>query len=207
MARKDHKPDESDKTSPEAPPETPVSEDAAPPPETPEPEQTDEAQAAEAKAEDALAELAALRRELEEAQDRALRCRADLENYKQRVARQAEQERRLALVPLLRDLLPVADNLGRALEAAERNTGGAGLIEGVKMVLQQLHTVFERYDCREIEALHQPFDPHLHEAVSQQPTDAFPPGTVVQVVQTGFQLHERVVRPSQVIVSAPPQEE
>ncbi|MBN2023485.1 MAG: nucleotide exchange factor GrpE [Pirellulales bacterium] len=158
-------------------------------------------------AEEDFAEMAALKSELEDAKDRALRLAAEMENYRKRVARQVEEERRFAHVPLFRDLLPVADNLGRAIEAAEKNSSGAGLLEGVKLVLQQLCAVFEKYDCREIEALHAPFDPNLHQAVSQQPSGEFPPGTVIQVVQAGFQAHDRVVRPSQVIVSAAPPEE
>ena len=151
--------------------------------------------------------LALLRAELEEAKDRELRSRAELENYKKRAARQIEEERRYANLPLMRDLLPVLDNLDRAIEAAEKNQDAAGLLEGVKMVARQFHDVLRRHDCREIEALDKPFDPHLHQAVCQQPSDEYPPNTVVNVLNSGFQLHDRVVRPSQVIVSTAKEEE
>jgi len=143
-----------------------------------------------------------LRTELEEAKDRALRSRAELENYRRRAAREMQDHRRYANLPLMRDLLPVLDNMDRAIEAAEKNHDAAGLLEGFKMVARQLEDVLGRHHCVKIEALDKPFDPHLHEAISQQPTDEHPPETVVLVAQTGFQLHDRVVRPSQVIVSA-----
>lgn len=142
-----------------------------------------------------------LRAELEEAKDRALRSQAELENYRKRVARDVQTERRYANLPLMREMLPVLDNMARAIEAAEQTHDVDGLLQGVKMVAQQLQGVLENRDCVKIEALGGPFDPHLHEAVSQQPSDEHRPGTVLQVIQTGFQLHDRVVRPAQVIVS------
>jgi len=143
----------------------------------------------------------ALCEELEVARDRVLRSQAELENYRKRVAREMQDLHRYADLPLMRDLLPVLDNINRAIEAAEKTHDTASLLDGVKMVAQQFAGVFEKHDCTEIEALGQPFDPHRHEAISQQPSDDHPPGTVVLVTQTGFQLHDRVVRPSQVIVS------
>jgi molecular chaperone GrpE len=139
--------------------------------------------------------------EVEEAKDRIQWLLAETENYRKRVARQIEDERRYANLPMIRDLLPVLDNLDRAIEAAENTKHTTGLLEGCKMVVQQLQDVLARHGCREIEALHEPFDPYHHEAVSQQPSEDFPANTVLNVVQAGFQLHDRVVRPSQVIVS------
>jgi molecular chaperone GrpE len=72
------------------------------------------------------------------------------------------------------------------------------------MVTRQLESVLERHHCTEVQALGQPFDPHFHEAISQQPSDEHPANTVLHVAQTGFQLHDRVVRPSQVVVSVAP---
>ncbi len=144
-----------------------------------------------------------LRAELAGAQDRALRSQAELENYRKRAARQADEERRYANLPLMRDLLPVVDNMHRAIDAAatEKAHDAASLLEGVKMVAEQFEGVLQRHHCVRIEALNEPFDPHRHEAVSQQPSDEHPANTVLLVTQTGFQLHDRVVRPSQVIVS------
>lgn len=150
-------------------------------------------------------EIARLRAELEEAKDRALRGWAELENYRKRVNRQIEEERRYAALPLLRDLLPVLDDVQRAVAAAEKSPDPSSLLEGVKLVMQQLEGVLKRHHCTPIPALHRPFDPALHEAILQQPSSEFPPNTVLQEVRQGFQLHDRVVRPSQVIVSTAPE--
>jgi molecular chaperone GrpE len=156
---------------------------------------------------DHAAQIEQLRAHWEDAKNKALRYQADLDNYRKRVARQMEEERRYANLPLIRDLLPVWDNMHRAVEAAEQNHQTASLLEGFKMVTRQLEDVLARHDCTPIEAEGEPFDPHRHEAVLQQPTGDHPPNTVVQVTQTGFQLHDRVVRPSQVIVAAAVPEE
>lgn len=145
-----------------------------------------------------------LRLELDMAKDRALRFQAELDNYRKRVNRQMEEDRRFAAVPLIRDLLPVLDDIGRAIEAAEKSKDAASLLEGFKMVSGQLQEVLRRHHCTQIEALHQPFDPHLHEAILQQPSSEFAPSTVLQVVQPGYRVHDRVVRPARVIVAAPP---
>jgi molecular chaperone GrpE len=147
-----------------------------------------------------------LRKDLEQMTDRALRAQAELENYRRRIARQMDEERRYAGVPLLRDLLPVLDNVRRAIEAAQKSPEAGSLLEGFKMVGRQLEEVLARHECKEIAALGAPFDPHLHEAISQQPSAEHAPGTVLLVTQSGFQLHDRVVRPSQVIVSSAPPE-
>jgi len=139
--------------------------------------------------------------ELQQAKDRALRSQAELENYRKRAAREMQEQARYANVFMMRDLLPALDNLDRAIEAAEKTHDVASLLEGVKMVARQIEAVFEQHHCVRIQALNEPFDPHLHEAILQQPSDEHPAGTVVQVTQAGFQLHDRVVRPSQVIVS------
>ena len=149
-----------------------------------------------------------LRAQLEEAKDQGLRCQAELENYRKRAARQMDQERRYASMPMIRDLLPAWDNIGRAIHAAEQSHDTSCLLEGFKMTAEQLESALARHHCVQIEALHQPFDPNLHEAISQLPNDEHPAGTVTHVAQIGFLLHDRVVRPSQVVVSSgSPQEE
>lgn len=145
-----------------------------------------------------------LRQELSAANDRALRAQADLENYRKRVRREMDEERQYAQLPLLTDLLPVIDNIGRAVAAADTSADVSGLLAGVKLVAQQLEGVLARHQCQRIEALHQTFDPHLHAAIMQQPTNEFPPNTVVTVAQEGYQLRDRVLRPAQVIVSSAP---
>jgi molecular chaperone GrpE len=142
-----------------------------------------------------------LRAELEAAKDRALRCHAELDNFRKRAARDLTDQLRYANMGLLRDLLPVLDNIERAIQAAGQNADPAALLDGFKMVQQQVEEVLERHHCQRIEALGLPFDPHLHHAVMQQPSDEHPANTVLMVTQNGYQLHDRVVRPSQVIVS------
>lgn len=150
---------------------------------------------------DAEEELARIQSELEQTRDRVLRLQAELENVHKRNAREMETRQQYASLPVIRDLLPVLDNIERAIEAANQTGEGTNLLDGVKLVQQQLLAVLQRHHCTAIEALHRHFDPHLHEAISQQPSDEFPPGTVVAVAQVGYRMHDRVVRPSQVIVS------
>ena len=158
----------------------------------------------EAAAQNIAQDLDQLQQQLDESRDRQLRLQADWENYRKRARRELEDERRYANQYLLRDLLPVLDNMQRAMTAAEKSPEQGGLLDGFKMVAQQLENVLAQHECRKIEALHQPFDPHFHEAITQQPSGDFPPNTVLAVVQVGYQLHDRVVRPSQVIVSTAP---
>ncbi|MGO8747118.1 MAG: nucleotide exchange factor GrpE [Thermoguttaceae bacterium] len=150
--------------------------------------------------------IAQLRTELNEARDRILRGLADVDNYRKRANRQIEEERRYAVLPFVRDLLPVLDNIRRAIEAGEKNADAASLLEGFKLVGRMLEGMLERNHCTRIESLHKPFDPHMHEAILQQPSKDFPANTVLQEVQGGYKLHDRVVRPSQVIVSSAPAE-
>jgi molecular chaperone GrpE len=149
-----------------------------------------------------------LRAELEQAKDRALRLQAELDNYRKRASRELEDRLKFADMGILRDLLPVLDNIQRAVEHAEKSPDLAGLLEGFKMVGGQLQSVLECHQCKKIESLHVPFDPNLHHAISQMPSAEYPPNTIILVSQEGYQLHDRVVRPSQVIVStAAPQSE
>lgn len=140
--------------------------------------------------------------DLEQAKQRILRLQAEMDNVRKRTAREISEQRRYACLSLMRDLLPVLDNVQRAIEAADKTADATGLRDGFELVFQQLKTVLEQHHCTEIEALHRPFDPHQHEAIMQQPSTEYPPGTVLDVVQVGYQLHDRVVRPSQVIVAA-----
>lgn len=151
---------------------------------------------------DAQSEYELLRGELTEAKDRVLRAQAELENYRRRSQREMQDTLRYAELPLLRDLLPVLDDIHRAIQAAEKSPENGGLLEGFRMVEQKLSKVIETHDCKQIAALDQPFDPHLHQAIAQQPSPDKPSGTVTLVAQDGYTLHDRVVRPAQVIVSS-----
>ncbi len=149
-------------------------------------------------------EISKLRADLEDASDRVLRAQAELENFRKRTRREIDDERRYAALPLLRDLLPVLDNIHRAIAAADTSAGGASVLDGVRLIAQNLEGVLSRYDCKRIDALGKPFDPSFHEAISQQPTNEVPPGTVTLVAQDGYTLHDRVIRPAQVLVSTSP---
>ena len=144
--------------------------------------------------------------ELAAEKDRALRLQAEMENLRSRTAREVLNERRYGALPLLRDMLPVIDNIDRALEAAQQSGESADMLEGFKLVRQQMVGILLQHQCQEIDALGQPFDPQIHEAILQQPSEEQPAGNVMQVTETGFQLHDRVVRPAKVIVSSGPSE-
>jgi molecular chaperone GrpE len=154
--------------------------------------------------ESSAAEMDRLRTDLREAGDRVLRAQAELDNYRKRARRELDEELRYANLPLLRDLLPVLDNIQRGIAAAEKTPDGSNLLDGIKMVAQSLTGTLARHNCTRIEALHKPFDPALHEAIMQQPSDQFAAHTVLAVVQDGYVLYDRVVRPAQVIVSTAP---
>jgi molecular chaperone GrpE len=158
-----------------------------------------------------LADLEALRTKLQAAEqardqylDLAARTKADFENYQKRVQRDLATERRYAQAPLAADLLGALDNLERATAAA-RQAGEAGpLVQGVAMVHAGLLDALRRHGVTRMDALGQPFDPTRHEAVMQQPTAAHPPMTVVMVLEPGYLIHDRVLRPARVAVSTLP---
>jgi molecular chaperone GrpE len=127
--------------------------------------------------------------------------RADYANYQKRVQKEIEATRRFACQPLVAELLPGLDNLERALSAADSNTCPSGLLDGVRMVHQQLLDALGRHGVRAIEATGKPFDPAFHEALLEQPSADTPPHTVLQELQKGYCLHDRVIRPAKVIVA------
>jgi molecular chaperone GrpE len=128
---------------------------------------------------------------------------ADLDNYRRRAQKEAEQERRYAVLPLARDILPALDNLHRALEAARNGGDANALAQGVQMVARQFEDILAKHSIVPIAAVDKAFDPNLHQALSQQPAPGKPPLTVLAECERGYTLHDRVVRPSTVIVSAP----
>ena len=151
-----------------------------------------------------------LQTELATEKDRMLRLQAEMENLRSRTAREIVDERRYAPLPIVRDLLPVLDNINRAIdaaeqiEAAEQAEESDSLLEGFKLVRQQLLTVLEQHHCKQIETVGQPFDPQVHEAILQQPSDEQPANYILLETQAGYQLHDRVVRAAQVIISSGP---
>jgi molecular chaperone GrpE len=128
---------------------------------------------------------------------------ADFENYRRRMQKELEQERRYAALPLARDLLPALDNLHRALESAKTTQDAGKLVEGIQMVSKQFDDILARHQVVPIASVGQPFDPNVHQAIQQVPSPDKPPMTVLTECERGYALHDRVVRPSTVIVSAP----
>jgi molecular chaperone GrpE len=137
--------------------------------------------------------------------DRLLRALADAENTRRRAERTADEARQYAIVDLARELLAVADNLQRTIAAARgRDPDSAedqALIEGVRATERLLGHALGRFGIRKIEALNRPFDPTLHEAVMEVDEPLRPPGTVVRVVEDGYTIHDRLLRPARVIVA------
>lgn len=144
-----------------------------------------------------------LARERDELVDVVQRLQAEFANYKKRVAREQEALVARAHEGLVKQLLPVLDDLGRALEAAEQHEE-AKLEEGVRLVHRQLADVLDKEGLAEIPTDGR-FDPNVHEALLSQPSDE-PPGSVLEVIQPGYMLGDRVLRPARVVVAAAPEE-
>jgi molecular chaperone GrpE len=151
-------------------------------------------------------EIEPLRKKLAEKEDEArvnhdrfLRERAELENFKKRMLREKAEALRFASEPLIRDLIPVIDNLERALECGEGD--GKSVIEGVRMVVKSLLEILDRHGVKRIEALGRPFDPAHHQAMAQVESAEHEPNQVVEQHHTGYLLHDRLLRPALVTVS------
>jgi molecular chaperone GrpE len=144
-----------------------------------------------------------LRREIADLRDRSMRTLADFDNYRKRAERERQEVRRYALLEPLREVLPIADNLERALEAS----GSADdLKRGVEMILRQLHELLRRLGVREVPAAGEAFDPALHEAVSRQESPDVQAPTVAETLVRGYQLHDKLLRPAMVKVAVPAEE-
>jgi molecular chaperone GrpE len=134
--------------------------------------------------------------------EKALRAKAELLNYQRRTQKDREESMRYAYAGLVRSLLPVIDDLERVITSAEEHTQDAqSIIDGVKMTLENFYKVLREFHVHTIESEGQPFDPQFHEAMMEQPSDEYPPRTVLQEVVKGYKLHDRVIRPAKVIVS------
>jgi molecular chaperone GrpE len=152
-------------------------------------------------------ELRAKYRELEgqlrQAEERVLRTAADAENFKKRLQREKEEQTRYANEALMRELLPVIDNLERALEHSASAPNQEGLLEGLKMTLKGFTDILARFGCTPLQTIGKIFDPNFHEAVSQEESSEVEPNTVLRELQKGYLLKERLLRPAMVIVSKP----
>jgi molecular chaperone GrpE len=142
-----------------------------------------------------------LEQQVVELRDRELKAQAELENFRRRMIRDVDQQLKYSAMPLVTDLLEVLDNLNRAIESAAPNAGSEGLVAGVKLVQQQFVNVLSKHHCKQIPSVGMPFDPNVHQAISQQPSETHAANTVMVEHSVGYMLHDRVVRPSMVVVS------
>jgi len=148
---------------------------------------------------DLEAQLAAAEKDKKDNWDKYLRTAADLENYRKRTKRDIDDAKADTKSRVLKEILPVVDNLERAMA---HETDGSAVLEGIKLVHRQFLTALERLEVTAVEAMGQPFDPNLHEAIGQEESDS-PPGSVVKVLQTGYKLGDRLLRPALVVVAKP----
>jgi molecular chaperone GrpE len=178
------------KDTTEAPTEAPVAEPAA--------------QAAEP---DPFAVIEKLNAENAELKDRLLRALAEMENLRRRTAREVADARAYGVANLARDMLSVADNLARAVESVPAEARAAAdaavkaLIEGVELTERDLHAALGRYGVTKLSPQGEKFDPNFHQAMYEVPNDSLPTGSVTDVVQSGWKIGERVLRPALVAVS------
>ncbi len=150
--------------------------------------------------------IAQLETEVAELKDQLLRALAETENVRSRAQRERADTLKYAAAPVLKDLLTVADNLNRAVESAAQGDADAEarletLLAGVKLTEKELNSAFERHNVVKLEPLGERLDPHRHEAMFEVPDPNQPSGIVVQVVQSGYLLHDRLLRPARVGVS------
>jgi molecular chaperone GrpE len=137
--------------------------------------------------------------------ERLLRVSADFENFKKRTFRENDDFRKFANELMLLELLPVVDNLERAIQSTTVENKEVGcVIEGVEMTLKALLKIFEKFSVKIIEAEGKPFDPNFHQAMMQEASDSIPENTVIREFQKGYLLHDRLLRPSMVVVSKGP---
>ena len=148
--------------------------------------------------------LEAATRESEENMDKSMRASADLENYKKRTAREMDDLRKYANQSLVKDLLPVLDNLELAIKSSrERENGDNNLLDGVELTRKEILKVFEKFNIEKIDALGKAFDPRFHEAVMREETSKYSENTVINELQKGYLMHDRLIRPSMVVVAMP----
>jgi molecular chaperone GrpE len=137
--------------------------------------------------------------------DRYLRLSAEVENFKKRAEKEKGETYKFANENLLKDLLPILDNLERALEHGQEAENSKALLEGLEMVHKGFWAVLEKYGVTRVDALGEEFDPNQHEAVMVQEEAGRPPGLVIAQLQKGYRLHNRLVRPAMVVVSKKPE--
>lgn len=164
-------------------------------------ESVSEEQGAAEKAEDLQDLLAKKEEELKQAQDRMLRLAAELDNTRKRLEREKTEGISYANESMMRELIPVIDNLERAIEHGEKDEANQGLLEGVRMTLKSFIDVFAKFGGNPFESIGEPFDPNRHEAVTQEESAEHPDMTVTREFQKGYMLRDRLLRPAMVGVA------
>jgi molecular chaperone GrpE len=147
-------------------------------------------------------QTAAKDEELKSLNDKYLRLAAEFDNYKRLAQRDQRDHIRFGNEQLLKELLPVVDNLERAIKAAKTNSSPEGLVQGVDLTLKQLQGVLGKFGVQSIPTMGQPFDPSGHQAVASVPSAQIPDQHVVEEFQRGYRLHDRILRPAMVTVSS-----
>ncbi len=153
---------------------------------------------------EAPSELQLVTAERDKLKDQLLRTMADFDNFRKRARRDAEDSLRRGREDSLRDVLPIVDNLERAVEASRGATDVGAVISGIEMVLRSFDDVASRMGVTRVEAMGERFDPTLHDAIQQVESAEHPPGTVLTVVVSGYRIGERLLRPAMVVVSKAP---
>ncbi|KXG44998.1 molecular chaperone GrpE [Tepidibacillus decaturensis] len=147
-------------------------------------------------------EVSQLKQTIEELQNRLLRTQADFENFRKRTRVEKEELAKYATAKLVESLLPAIDNFERAIDSSKDSQNLDLFLQGVEMVYRQIEQVLTQEGLEKIEAVGQPFNPEIHQAVMQVETDEFDSGIVVEELQKGYKLKEKVIRPSMVKVNA-----
>jgi molecular chaperone GrpE len=146
-------------------------------------------------------DTASLEAALEAEKDRFMRLSAEFDNYRKRKQREIDEFRKFANETVFKQFLSVVDNLERAIASAENNQDTNSLLEGVKLTHKEILKVFQNFNVKPVKAENQSFDPNFHQAVTQKETDDVPENTITDVLQTGYLLHDRLIRPAMVVVS------
>ena len=150
------------------------------------------------------AKLEAKEQEAGETYDRLLRVSAEFDNYKKRSSREMEEFRKFANQSLIKEMLSVVDNLELAMNSTNNHRDiDKDLVQGLDMTHKEILKVFEKFNVKPIDAKGQPFDPAFHEAVMQEETDGVEKNTVVNELQRGYMIHDRLLRPAMVVVAKP----
>jgi molecular chaperone GrpE len=140
---------------------------------------------------------------LRDAQESLLRAVADSDNFKKRLQREKEEHTRYANEALMRELLPIIDNLERALQHSETGSDQESVVQGLSMTLKGFIDALAKFGCSPVDAVGKPFDPNYHEAVAQEENSELEPSTVIRQLQKGYAFRDRLLRPAMVVVSKP----